>query len=166
MMDNEMFSIVLDTLKKIEKEKFQVETKLEMDLKGDFPEDLIRFMLGSDIGLHLIFISEEYGGLEANALQIAKLSEEMAKIDMAVATSFLAICLGMDPIRVSGTEEQKEKYIRRISDEGLVVGYGVTEPEAGSNVQALKTKAERVFDEAGGVKQVLRGLRGLRGLRD
>lgn len=152
MMDNEMFSIVLDTLKKIEKEKFQVETKLEMDLKGDFPEDLIRFMLGSDIGLHLIFISEEYGGLGANALQVAKLSEEMAKIDMAVATSFLAICLGMDPIRVSGTEEQKEKYIRRIADEGLVVGYGVTEPEAGSNVQALKTKAERVFDEAGGVK--------------
>lgn len=151
-MDHEMFSIVLDTLKKIEKEKMPVDTKLEMDLKGDFPEELIRFMLGPDIGLHLIFIPEEYGGLGASTLQVAELSEEMAKIDMAIATSFLAICLGMDPIRVSGTEEQKEKYIRRIAEEGLIVGYGVTEPEAGSNVQALKTKAERVFDEKGDIK--------------
>jgi len=152
MMDNEMFSIVLDTLKRVEKEKLPAETRLEMDKKGDFPEELIRFMLGPDIGLHLIFIPEEYGGLGASALQIAKISEEMAKIDMAIATSFLAICLGMDPIRVGGTEEQKEKYIRQIADEGLIVSYGVTEPEAGSNVQALKTKAERVFDEKGDIK--------------
>ena len=152
MMDDEMFSIVLDTLKRVEKEKLPAETRLEMDKKGDFPEDLIRFMLGPDIGLHLIFIPEEYGGLGASTLQIAKISEEMAKIDMAIATSFLAICLGMDPIRVGGTEEQKEKYIGQIADEGLIVSYGVTEPEAGSNVQALKTKAERVFDEKGGIK--------------
>ncbi|MBW2005614.1 MAG: acyl-CoA/acyl-ACP dehydrogenase, partial [Deltaproteobacteria bacterium] len=131
MMDNEMFSMVLDTLKKIEREKLTSETKLEMDKHGDFPEELIRFMLGPEIGLHLIFIPSEYGGLGASALQIARISEEMAKIDMAIATSFLAICLGMDPIRVAGTEEQKDIYIRRIADEGLIVGYGVTEPEAG-----------------------------------
>ena len=151
-MDNEMFSIVLDTLKRIEREKLPVEKRLEMDRNGDFPEELIRFMLGPDIGLHLIFIPAEYGGLGASALQIAKMSEEMAKIDMAIATSFLAICLGMDPIRVGGTAEQKEKYIRQIADEGLIVSYGVTEPEAGSNVQALKTKAERVLDEKGRIK--------------
>ncbi|MBE9542182.1 MAG: acyl-CoA dehydrogenase family protein, partial [Proteobacteria bacterium] len=152
MMDNEMFSMVLDTLKKIEREKLSLETRLEMDSKGDFPEELIRFMLGPDIGLHLVFIPSQYGGLGASVLQVAKISEEMAKIDMAIATSFLAICLGMDPIRVGGTEEQKEKYIRRIADEGLIVGYGVTEPEAGSNVQALKTKAERVLDEKDQIK--------------
>ncbi len=151
-MDNEMFSMVLDTLKKIEREKLSLETRLEMDSKGDFPEELIRFMLGPDIGLHLVFIPSQYGGLGASVLQVAKISEEMAKIDMAIATSFLAICLGMDPIRVGGTEEQKEKYIRRIADEGLIVGYGVTEPEAGSNVQALKTKAERVLDEKDRIK--------------
>ena len=62
---------------------------------------------------------------------------------------FLAICLGMDPIRVGSTPEQKEKYIRKIAEEGLIVAYGVTEPEAGSNVQALKTKADRVLDDKG-----------------
>jgi len=148
-MDNEVFSMVLDTLKKIEREKLTIETKLAMDKHGDFPEELIRFMLGPDIALHLIFVPSEYGGLGASASQIAYMSEEMAKMDMAIATSFLAICLGMDPIRVAGTEEQKDIYIRRIADEGLIVGYGVTEPEAGSNVQALKTKAERVLDENG-----------------
>jgi alkylation response protein AidB-like acyl-CoA dehydrogenase len=151
-MDHETYSIVCDTLRRIEKERLPLQTRLEMDERGDFPEDLIRFMLGPDIGFHLIFVPAEYGGLGASALQMAKISEEMAKIDMAIATSFLAICLGMDPIRVGATEAQKEKYIRRIADEGLIVGYAVTEPEAGSNVQALKTRAERVLDERGDIK--------------
>ncbi|MFC1884244.1 acyl-CoA dehydrogenase family protein [Thermodesulfobacteriota bacterium] len=151
-MDPEVFSMVLDTLAKLEREKLSLEVKLEMDRLGDFPEELVRFMLGPDIALHLIFIPEEFGGLGAGTSEIAIISEEMAKIDLSVATSFLAICLGMDPIRVGATPEQKDKYIRRIADEGLIVAYGVTEPDAGSNVQALKTKAERVFDEEDNVK--------------
>ena len=151
-MDPEVLSMVLDTIEKLEREKLPLETKLEMDRIGEFPEKLIRFMLGPDIALHLIFIPEEFGGLGAGATEIAIVSERMAKMDLAVATSFLAICLGMDPIRVGGTPVQQEKYITRIAEEGLVVAYGVTEPEAGSNVQALKTKAERVLDDKGEIK--------------
>ena len=151
-IDPEVLNMVLDTIDKLEKEKLSVETKLEMDRLGNFPTELIRFMLGSDIALHLIFIPEAYGGLGAGATEIAIVSERMAKMDLAVATSFLAICLGMDPIRVGATPEQKEKYIGKIAEEGLVVAYGVTEPEAGSNVQSLKTKAERVLDENGRIK--------------
>ena len=151
-MDPEVLSMVLDTLSKLEREKLALETKLEMDRAGEFPMELIRFMLGPEVALHLIFIPEEYGGLGAGATEIAIISEKMAKMDLAVATSFLAICLGMDPIRVGATTEQKEKWIRKVADEALIVAYGVTEPEAGSNVQALKTKAERVLDEAGQVK--------------
>ena len=151
-MDPEILSMVLDTISRLEKEKLTLEIKLEMDHAGDFPMELIRFMLGPEVALHLIFIPEEYGGLGAGATEIALISERMAKMDMAVATSFLAICLGMDPLRVSATPEQKEKYIRKIADQGLIVAYGVTEPEAGSNVQALKTKAERVLDDEGNIK--------------
>jgi len=151
-MDPEVFSMVLDTLSKLEKEKLTLEVKLEMDRTGEFPMDLIRFMLGPEVALHLIFIPEEFGGLGAGAKEIAIISEKMAKMDLAVATSFLAICLGMDPIRVGATPEQQEKWIRKVADEALIVAYGVTEPEAGSNVQALKTKAERVLDESGQVK--------------
>jgi len=151
-MDPETFSMILETINKLEKEKVSLETKLEMDRSGEFPMELIRFMLGPDIALHLIFIPEAYGGLGASASEIAIISERMAKMDLGVATSFLAICLGMDPIRVGATPEQKEKYITKIADGGLIVAYGVTEPEAGSNVQALKTKAVRVLDENGKIK--------------
>jgi alkylation response protein AidB-like acyl-CoA dehydrogenase len=148
-MDPEMLSMVLDTIAKIERDRLDTETKMEMDRLGEFPMDLIRFMLGPEVALHLIFIPEVYGGLGAGARDIAVVSERMAYMDMAVATSFLAICLGMDPIRVGATDAQKEEYIGRIAREGLIVGYGVTEPEAGSNVQSLKTKAERLLDEEG-----------------
>ena len=148
-MDPELFNMVLNTLSKLEKEKLTLEVKLEMDKAGVFPSELIRFMLGPEVALHLIFIPAEYGGLGAGAREIAVVSEKMAKMDMAVATSFLAICLGMDPIMVGATPAQREKWIRKIADEGLIVAYGVTEPEAGSNVQSLKTKAERVLDESG-----------------
>jgi len=151
-MDPETFSMVLDTIAKLERERLPLEVKLELDRKGDFPTELIRFMLGPEIALHLIFIPEEFGGLGAGTADIAAISERMAKMDLAIATSFLAICLGMDPLRVGGTPEQKEKYFRRVAEEGLVVAYGVTEPEAGSNVQSLKTKADRVLAEDGTVK--------------
>ncbi|HDZ90018.1 MAG: acyl-CoA dehydrogenase family protein [Deltaproteobacteria bacterium] len=150
-MDPEILSMVLDTIDKLERERLPLEIKLEMDRAGDFPSDLIRFMLGPDIALHLIFIPEQYGGLGAGATEIAVVSERMAKMDLAIATSFLAICLGMDPIRVGATPEQREKYITKIAEQGLVVAYGVTEPEAGSNVQSLKTRAERVLDEGGNI---------------
>lgn len=148
-MDPEILAMVLDTISRLEKDKVPLEKKLEMDRDGDFPMELVRFMTGPEVALHLIFIPEEYGGFGAGATEIAIVSERMAKMDLAVATSFLATCLGTDPIRVGATEEQKRKYITRIAEEGLIVAYGVTEPEAGSNVQALKTKAERVLDESG-----------------
>lgn len=151
-MDPEVLSMVMDTIDKLEKEKLPLETKLEMDRNAEFPTELIRFMLGPDIALHLIFIPEEYGGLNAGATEIAQISERMAKMDLAVATSFLAVCLGMDPLRVGATPAQKDKYIRKIAEQGLIVAYAVTEPEAGSNVQALKTKAQRVLDDQGRIK--------------
>ena len=150
-MDAETLNMILDTIDKLERDRLTLETKLEMDRTGEFPEELIRFMLGPEMALHLIFIPSEYGGLGAGAKEIAIVSERMAKADLGIATSFLGICLGMDPIRVGGTEEQKEKYIGRIAEEGLIVAYGVTEPNAGSNVQALKSRADRVV-EGGNLK--------------
>ena len=150
-MDPEVLSMVLDTISKLERERITLETRLGLDHEGGFPTDLIRFMLGPEVALQLIFIPTEYGGLGAGAMDIALVSERLAKMDLAIATSFLAICLGMDPIRVGGTPEQKERYIGRIAEEGLIVAYGVTEPEAGSNVQALKTRAERILDDKGDI---------------
>jgi alkylation response protein AidB-like acyl-CoA dehydrogenase len=89
--------------------------------------------------------------LGGGARDICLVSEEMAYADLGVATSFLAICLGTDPIIVGGTEEQRNHWLGRIAGEGMIVAYGVTEPEAGSNVAALQTTATPIADDDGKV---------------
>lgn len=150
-LDPEMLEMILDSIDKFEKEKLPLEVKLKLDHDAEYPAELIRFIMGPEMGLHLLFIEEEYGGMGATTGELAVISERMAKMDLAIATSFLVVCLGMDPIRVAATEEQKQKYLSRIAEEGLMMAYGVTEPNAGSNVMALKTKAERVLDEQGNI---------------
>ena len=66
-MDPETLSMVLDTMSRLEKDRLSLDTKLEMDRKGDFPMELVRFKLGPDMALHLIFIPEEYGGFGAGS---------------------------------------------------------------------------------------------------
>ena len=107
--------------------------------------------LFNNIGLHLVFIPEEYGGLGGGAYDIYRVSEAMARIDLGIATGVLATFLGTDPIVVGGTEEQKILWMGRIAEEGLLVAYGATEPQAGSDLALLKTKAVPV-SENGAVK--------------
>jgi alkylation response protein AidB-like acyl-CoA dehydrogenase len=76
------------------------------------------------IGLHLIFIPEEYGGLGGGAYDIYRVSEAMARIDLGVATAVLATFLGADPITVGGTPKQKKLWMGKIADQGMLVAYG------------------------------------------
>jgi len=147
----EMADMVIQTLRQVVARELPDEKIMELDEKDQFPEDLIRKLLSPDVGLHLIFLPEEVGGLGGGARDICKVSEEMAAADLGVATAFLAICLGTDPILVGGTEEQKANWLSRIAGEGMIVAYGVTEPEAGSHVASLKTTADRIEDADGNV---------------
>ena len=150
-LSTEMCDMVIQTLRQVVGRELPDGKIMELDEKDQFPEDIIRKLLSPDVGLHLIFLPEEYGGLGGGARDICKVSEEMAANDLGVATAFLAICLGTDPILVGGTPEQKGKWLNRIAGEGLIVAYGVTEPEAGSNVAALKTTADRILDAEGNI---------------
>jgi len=85
-------------------------------------------MLSPDVGLHLVFLPEEHGGMGGGAYDVYRLSMEFAKVDLGLATAMLAVALGTDPIRVGCTDEQKAKWLTRIAEEGLIVAYGVTEP--------------------------------------
>jgi len=156
--EESVIDIVLESLKRFSKKHLPDDVCLELDKTEDFPEEIVGKMLGPDLGLHLAFIPEDYGGLGASAHDIYRLSEEMARIDLAVATAFLAISLGTDPILVGGTPEQKEKWLTRIAEEGLIVAYAVTEPGAGSDLTRLATKAVRLPDgsyQLEGVKQFI-----------
>jgi alkylation response protein AidB-like acyl-CoA dehydrogenase len=145
----EMRDMIIQTLRKVTRKYLPDDRILQLDQNHEFPEDVIQELLSPDVGLHLIFLPEETDGLGGGAQDIVAVSEEMAAIDLSLATAFLSICLGTDPIIVAGTPEQKSHWLGRIAREGLIVAYGVTEPEAGSNVAALKTVAEPATDDAG-----------------
>jgi alkylation response protein AidB-like acyl-CoA dehydrogenase len=143
--------LIVKTLKEFTDKEAPLERRLKWDEADTCPVDVVRAMLSPEVGLHLVFLPAEHGGMGGGAYDVYRLSCEFAKIDLGLATAMLAVALGTDPIRVGCTEEQKAKWITRIADEGLIVAYGVTEPEAGSNVQNLKTEASRVVDQSGRV---------------
>ena len=120
----------------------------ELDARDECPLEIVRHMCSPDkLGLQLLFIPEEFGGLGGGAFDVYCVCEEMARIDLGVATAVLATFLGSDPIPVGGTPEQKKYWLTRIAEEGLLFAYGATEPEAGSDLGALQTTADRVMQD-------------------
>jgi len=150
-LDLESRQMVLDTVAQLKKRLLTKERILEFDRKEIFPEDVIREMLGPEIGLQLLMIPEAYGGLGGGARDSCAVTREMAKVCLGITTAFFAIQLGADPIMVGATEEQKKKWLGKIAAGEALVAYAVTEPDAGSNVAALKTKADPVTDASGRV---------------
>ncbi len=111
----EMTDMVIQTLRQVAQRELPDAKVLELDEQDVFPHDLIRKLLSPDVGLHLVFLPEYAGGLGGGARDICKVSEEMAAVDLGVATAFLAICLGTDPIMVGGTQEQREAWLPKIA---------------------------------------------------
>ncbi|MCP4654251.1 MAG: acyl-CoA dehydrogenase [bacterium] len=162
-LDPEDLEMILDTLKEFTDREAPLDRRIEWDEKDVCPEQVVRTMTSEDVGLHLVFLPEDCGGMGGGAHDVYRLSCEFAKVDLGLATAMLAIALGTDPIRVGCTPEQQQRWMTRIADDGLIVAYGVTEPEAGSNLESLKTKAEPITDADGrithyklnGVKQFI-----------
>jgi alkylation response protein AidB-like acyl-CoA dehydrogenase len=150
-LDPEDLDLVINTLREFTDREAPLDKRLRWDETDVCPEDVVRAMLGPEVGLHLVFLPAELDGMGGGAYDVYRLSCEFAKIDLGLATAMLAVALGTDPIRVGCTDEQQAKWIPRIANEGLIVAYGVTEPEAGSNVQNVKTEAERITDANGRV---------------
>ncbi len=148
-LDPESRQMVLDTVAQLKKRLLTPEKISEFDREEIFPEETIREMLGPEIGLQLLMIPEKYGGLGGGARDSCAITRDMAKICLGITTAFFAIQLGADPIIVGGTEEQKQKWLGKIAAGEALVAYAVTEPDAGSNVASIKTKAEPVLDDAG-----------------
>ena len=150
-LDYESRQMVIDTVRQLRKRILTKENILKFDKEEIFPEEIIRSMLGQDIGLQLLFIPEAYGGLGGGARDCFEVIREISSICLGIATGFFAIQLGSDPLLVGATEEQKQKWLGAIAEGDILVAYAVTEPGAGSNLAALKTKADPVINDAGNV---------------
>ncbi len=147
MITNKTLKLSLKSLREFAKKRLPDEKLIELDEKDECPLDVVQHMCSPDqLGIQLLFIPEEFGGMGGGTFDVYCICEEMAHIDLGIATSVLATFLGSDPITVGATPEQKKTWLSRIAEEGLLFAYGATEPEAGSDLGALRTTAERVLE--------------------
>ncbi|MGO9270878.1 MAG: acyl-CoA dehydrogenase family protein [Terriglobia bacterium] len=138
----------MKALKDFAKKRLPDETLQELDARDECPVEIVRHMCSPDkLGIQLLFIPEEFGGFGGGAFDVYCVCEEMARIDLGVATAVLATFLGSDPITVGATPEQKKLWLTRIAEEGILFAYGATEPDAGSDLGALQSTAERVMQD-------------------
>ncbi len=116
----------------------------EWDREGIYPLEAIN--KAHDLGLLNVTIPEEYGGQGMSALDEVIICEEISRGDPGFGTASYHTMLASLPLLTGGTEEQKKEYFGRVVS-GKLAAYCVTEPDAGSDVQSLKTEAIRDGDE-------------------
>jgi acyl-CoA dehydrogenase len=145
-------TMMLDALDEFVDHELTPELQLELDHEDRCPEEIVREMSDPEtLGVQMVFVPEQYGGMDGGAFDSYRLCETMARHDIGLATSVFATFLGSDPILMGGTEEQKKEWLGSISENGTVFAYGATEPDAGSDLGAMSTTAKPVTDDSGAV---------------
>lgn len=118
----------------------------DLDEKGEFSIELTKKM--GEMGLFGMYLPEQYGGGGMDTLSYIIAVEEIARIDSSQAATLAAHnSLGIGPIYYFGTEEQKMKYLPKLSTGESLWGFGLTEPDAGSDSRGTKTKAIKKDDK-------------------
>ena len=145
MITNKTLKLSLKSLRDFAKKRLPDEVLRGLDDRDECPIEIVHHMCNPDqLGIQLLFVPEEFGGMGGGAFDVYCVCEEMARIDLGVATAVLATFLGSDPITVGATPEQKKIWLTRIAEEGLLFAYGATEPEAGSDLGSLRTTADPI----------------------
>jgi len=115
--------------------------RAELDEKEEFPWAIMKDLADTD--MFRVFIPEEYGGLGGGCLELCLVVEELSRVCSAVAISYASSSLGSFTLLQYGTEEQKQKYLPDIASGKRLAAFAVTEAEAGSDIGAIKTTANR-----------------------
>ena len=110
----------------------------ELDEKEEFSYEITRQM--GEMGFLGAFIPEEYGGSGLDYVSYIIMVEELARVDGSQAATIAAHnSLGTGPLYYFGSKEQKEKYLPQLAG-GKLWGFGLTEPEAGSDAGNTQTR--------------------------
>jgi len=118
---------------------------VEVDRSGTMDPDTISLFW--DLGLLQILLPEENGGFPENPVQtLCAAIEEIARCCASSALLLVIQAVGSFPLIAAGSEEQKNKYLPMLSKGRSLIGYLVTEPDAGSDVQSIRTSAVRTDD--------------------
>jgi short-chain 2-methylacyl-CoA dehydrogenase len=118
----------------------------QWDRDHHFPVGLVRQM--GDLGLFGLVVPEEYGGSGADFTTLCVAIEELGRVDQSIgATVEAGVGLGINPILTFGTPEQKQQWLPDLVAGRALAAFGLTEPEAGSDAGATKTRAVLDGDE-------------------
>jgi alkylation response protein AidB-like acyl-CoA dehydrogenase len=151
-LDLQSLGLMLEALGDFVDDALTPERQLELDHEDVCPEDIVRAMSDPEqLGVQLVFIPEAYGGMDGGAFDAYRVCEVMARKDIGLATAVFATFLGSDPIVFGATEEQKQRWLGTIAEDGVVFAYGASEPEAGSDLGSLTTTAAAVRGRDGEV---------------
>ena len=115
----------------------------EYDRSGEWPKEM--YDKAIEMQLTMLEVPEQYGGMGLSRVDVAALIEEMAKADAGFATTISASGLGMKPVLIAGSEEQK-KHVCDLIMGGGFGAFALTEPGAGSDPSAAKTTAVKDGD--------------------
>src|SRR5918994_1040304 len=117
----------------------------DLERKGEFPHDIIREAAG--LGLLGVPYPEEIGGTGLDSLAYAITVEELSRVSGSVGIIVSAhTSLGCNPVWLSGTDAQKERFLRPMASGQVIGAYGLTEPGAGSDSRGTRTRAHRDGD--------------------
>jgi short/branched chain acyl-CoA dehydrogenase len=112
----------------------------QWDREHHFPVDVVHAM--GELGLFGLVVPEEYGGSGADFTTLCVAIEELGRVDQSIGITLEAgVGLGINPILTFGTAEQKQQWLPDLVAGRTLAGFGLTEPEAGSDAGATKTRA-------------------------
>jgi len=118
----------------------------QWDREHYFPTELIPKM--GELGLFGLVVPEQYGGGGGDFTSLCVAIEELGRIDQSIGITLSAgVGLGINPILTFGTAEQKQQWLPDLVAGRSLAAFGLTEPEAGSDAGATKTRAELVNGE-------------------
>jgi alkylation response protein AidB-like acyl-CoA dehydrogenase len=120
-----------------------------IDGSGEYPDDI--FAAFRDAGLLGLCLPEDVGGSGAGIFGLSLAIEEVAKYSNTAALMLLLTRLPTGPVMIAGSEEQKQRYLPGIADGSQRAAFGLSEPQAGSDVMGMRTRAtaDPVRPEAG-----------------
>lgn len=117
----------------------------QLDVEEKFPEAVCR--KGWELGLMNVHVPKEYGGLGLGVLEESLIAEETGWGCTGVGTTMTCNTLAIAPVLVAGNDDQKKRFLAPLIEQFMLCAYCVTEPGAGSDVQAIKTTAKKVGND-------------------
>lgn len=140
-LDNESFALLLATIQRFINERLVPAENIVEEL-DEVPADIVADM--KEMGLFGLSIPEEYGGIGLSMSQECRVAYELGQTALAFRSVFgTNVGIGSQGILMDGTEEQKKELLPKVASGELIMSFALTEPDAGSDASALKTKAER-----------------------